>query len=306
MELVESVPNVSEGRDEVLIRALADGITHTDHLHLLDVHADPFHHRSVFTIVGPPSAVAQAVFGLARTSIEHIDLREHRGEHPRLGAIDVIPFVPLHNMSIPAAVALAEEVARRIAGETGVPTVLYGHAARTDAHRRLAAIRGKGVKALGEDGVASHLFRPDFGPPRLHPSAGATVVGVRDLLVAFNVLLDTAEIAIAREIARRVRTSSGGRPGIQALGFRVHGYAQVSMNLYELRRTTIVDAFDDVASHARELGVEIRESEIVGLAPDLAMPANEARVALAGTLASHSLDAALAACYPSERLALGK
>lgn len=298
MPLIECVPNVSEGRDRRRIQGLVDTVTRTRDVHVLDVHQDRFHHRSVFTIVGPPEAVPDAVFDLAGACIASVDLRHHEGEHPRMGAIDVIPFVPLHDVSPETCVALAGALAERIAGEMNVPTFLYGQAARTDARRRLAAVRGGGFEALQTAIGRDPGRQPDFGPAAVHPSAGATAVGVRDFLVAFNVQLDTSDTGVAREIARRIRTAGGGRAGIQALGFSVGGRAQVSMNLFDLRRTTTLEAFDDVVTLARTLGVQIGASEIVGLAPAAALPPRGDRIALGDTVESHSLEAALARRYP--------
>lgn len=264
---VECVPNFSEGRDETVIAALRDAIGRDGDAHLLDVHRDASHHRSVFTIAGPPAPVADAAVRAAATAITHIDLTQHDGVHPRIGAADVIPFVPLGRTTMADCVALAQTVAERIAA-LGTPVFLYAEAATAPDRRVLAAIRRRGSRLI-----------PDFGTA-FHPSAGATAVGARNFLVAFNVYLDTDDVAAARSIARTLRTSNGGLPGVQALGLMVGGRAQISMNLTDLSLTTPARVHRALLAEARTLGVPVAESEIVGLIPersvddgyDLALP----------------------------------
>lgn len=275
--LLECVPNFSEGRDEAVLDALRSAGRSAEGAALLDVHADRFHHRSVFTLVGEPDAVAAAAFRMVRVAVDRIDLRSHRGEHPRIGAADVVPFVPLREIEMSDAVAVAEATGERVARELGVPVYLYGEAARRPERRTLAAIRRGGFEGLSESVETDPGRAPDLGPSRLHSTAGATSVGARDVLVAYNVFLGTEDVEAARAIAREIRSSSGGLPGLQALGFRVEGRAQVSMNLLDVDRTPPVAAFREIRRRAAEMEVEVDRSEIVGLVPERALSVEDAR-----------------------------
>lgn len=275
--LLECVPNFSEGRDEAVLDALREAGGSVEGGALLDVHADRFHHRSVFTLAGHPDAVAEAAFRMVRVALDRIDLRSHRGEHPRIGAADVVPFVPLRGMEMSDAVSVAASTGERIARELGVPVYLYAEAARRPERRTLSAIRRDGFEGLSESVETDPGRAPDFGAARLHPSAGATSVGARDVLVAYNVFLDTDDVEAARAIARQIRSTSGGLPALQALGFRVEGRAQVSMNLLDVDRTPPVAAFREIGRRAAEMGVEVDRSEIVGLVPERALSAEDAR-----------------------------
>lgn len=265
--LVECVPNVSEGRNHATIAACARAITSVAAVRLLDTHIDADHHRSVFTLVGPPAAISEAVIRLAAVTTRLIDLRRHQGQHPRMGALDVVPFVPLAGTALGQCSAIARTVAARLAECHGLPVFLYGEAASRPDRRDLPVVRGRGFEALWKSGLADPDTQPDYGPYLLHPSAGATAVGARTFLVAFNVLLATGDATLARQIAREIRTATGGLPGVRALGFRVRGRAQVSMNLVDLSRTPPRAAFRAVDEAASRLGVEIVSSEIVGLIP---------------------------------------
>jgi glutamate formiminotransferase len=289
--LIECVPNVSEGRNRTHIAACGRAISSVPGVHVLDIHADADHHRSVFTFVGPPNGVANAVVRLAALATTLIDLRRHRGEHPRMGALDVVPFIPLAGATMETCTEIARRVAQDLAGEHDLPVYLYGHAAQRADRHSLPDIRGRGFESLCERGLADPMQRPDYGPHVLHPSAGATAVGARDFLAAFNVLLQTPDVEIARRIARIIRTSSGGLPGVRALGFRVQGRAQVSMNLVDLRTTTPRLAFDAVQESAHHLGVEVMSSEIVGLLPSFAAaPDDAAHMRLDGSIESRTLE----------------
>lgn len=268
--LVQCVPNFSEGRDPRVLAALQDAVTSVAEVMLLDIHADPWHHRSVFTVAGAPAAVAEAAFRATRTAVERIDLTEHRGEHPRIGAADVVPFAPLRGLRLRECAALARRVGARIAAELDVPVYLYGSAARHPDRARLHAIRRRGVAELAGRIAQDRDAQPDFGPARLHPTAGATAVGARQLLVAFNVALDTDDVGLARRIARGVRSSSGGLPAVQAQGFLVDDRAQVSMNLINVDVTPPGAAFWAVLKRAEAAGVAVHHSEIVGLIPERA------------------------------------
>lgn len=275
MRLVECVPNFSEGRRAEVIAAIRRAAAETPGVAVLDLHADAAHNRMVLTFVGLPDAVAEAAFRCARRAAELISLEEHRGEHPRIGATDVIPFVPLGETTMAECVALARRVGRRIGEELGIPVYLYAEAATRPERRRLPAIRRGEYEALkAEIGVRPER-EPDFGPARVGP-AGATVVGARPFLVAFNVNLATADLAVAQAIARLVRESSGGLPGVQARGMRTLDptVVQVSMNLLDLRATPLHVAFERVRAAAAERGVAVVSSEVVGLLPTEALVAS--------------------------------
>jgi glutamate formiminotransferase len=265
--LVECVPNFSEGRDPAVIKRISEAIRSVEGVRLLDVHMDEAHHRSVFTFVGPPQAVADAAVAAARPAVEMIDLRRHRGAHPRMGAVDVVPFVPLAGATLRMCAALAQGCGRRIADELGVPVYLYGEAASRPERRNLAEVRRPRFEGLGARMASDPAWAPDFGPPRLHATAGAAAVGARPPLVAFNVYLDTPDAATARAVARAVRERDGGLPGVKALGFFIEGrrQAQVSMNLCDPGRTSMKDAFVAVARAAAARGAKAVSSELVGM-----------------------------------------
>jgi glutamate formiminotransferase len=268
MALVELIPNVSEGRSIEIVDDLSRAFDFAPDVRLLDVHRDPSHHRSVLTGVGRPDAVPEAVRRLYERSVSLIDLRVHRGVHPRIGAVDVLPFVPLAGLSREQTVALAHRVGHSIARDFGVPVFFYGEAAIRPENEDLPRLRRGGFEALGLRITTGELV-PDCGPSSPHPTAGATAVGVRGFLIAFNIELATAELAAARFIARRIRASSGGLSRVKALGFELgkRGRAQVSMNLTDFRVTSILAAFETVAREAEALGVEVARSELVGLVP---------------------------------------
>lgn len=278
--LVECVPNVSEGRDEATIAAIARAVETVEGVALLDVDSDRSHHRSVYTFVAPPEAAAEAAFALVREAAARIDLTRHRGEHPRIGAADVVPFVPLDGLDLgglrgadmEACVRLAGRVGARVADDLGIPVFLYGRAARRPERVVPAPFRRGGFEALREDIGRDPVRAPDLGARRVHPTAGAAAVGARPLLVAFNVLLDTGDASLAREIAARLRSAGGGLPAVQALGFRVGGRAQVSTNLLDIDATPPVRVFETVREAAAARGVSILSSEVVGLAPERALP----------------------------------
>ena len=264
--LVECVPNFSEGRDPATIDALRAAISGVPGVQLLDVQSDTSHNRSVFTFVAPPAAAVDAAFAAMRVATERIDLTKHSGEHPRMGATDVVPFVPVSGVTMDDCVALARKLGERVGSELGIPAFLYAKAATRPEHERLPDIRKGEFEALRERTLA-----PDFGPPKAHPTAGVTAIGARPFLVAFNVYLDTQEIAVAKEIAKQIRTSSGGLPGVQASGFIVDGLAQVSMNLLDIDITSPAVVFNAIKARAEKHGVGVQKSEIVGLVPERAL-----------------------------------
>jgi glutamate formiminotransferase len=266
--VLECVPNVSEGRSPAVIDRLGRAITQVKGVRLASVHIDPDHHRSVFTFLGAPETVQAAALSLARAVFETVDMRAHQGIHPRLGALDVLPFVPLRDLTMADAVAVARAVGERLAADHGLPVYLYGAAATAPGRRSLLAVRAGQYEGLPTR-LADPSWRPDFGPARFEPRLGALLVGARDVLVAYNVWLDTDDAAAARAIAHAVRESAGGLPALQAMGGRLErrGLAQVAMNLLDYRVTSLPQAFDAVRSEAARRGVGVRRGELVGLAP---------------------------------------
>lgn len=276
MSWIEAIPNVSEGRDVSTVAKLGDALSGRG-VRVLDTHSDPSHHRSVITAVCPFDAIGSLMDGcarLARHSVEAIDVHGHDGVHPRIGSLDVLPFVALADSSpalLDALVEAARDTASRIASELSLPVFLYGAASPSPVPPTLAALRRGGTAGLAER-LARKEMRPDFGPLTLHPRGGATAIGVRDLLVAYNVALDTTDLACARRIAAAIRERDGGLPGVQALGMPLphRGLVQVSMNLLDLRQSSLRTVYRAVEEHAGSLGVGVDHSEIVGLVPGFA------------------------------------
>ena len=266
--LLECVPNVSEGRSREALEALAAAMRAVRGAHLLDLAPDADHHRTVVTLAGGADALREAVLALFAWADRWIDLRRHRGVHPRIGAVDVVPFVPLAGATLEQAIAAARQTAAAVAERFALPVFLYEEAASRPARRRLADLRRGELEGLAAR-LADEQWRPDFGPPALHPRLGATVVGARFFLLAVNAMLATAEVAVAREIARAVREASGGLPGVRALGLLLpsRGRAQVSMNLVDFRQTSLAELLARVAAEAAARGTEVVETELVGLAP---------------------------------------
>ena len=288
--IVECVPNVSEGRDGARLARFAAAVTATPGVTLAGVHADPDHHRSVFTFLGSPAAVAAAALALADAVVAEVDMREHHGIHPRIGALDVLPFVPLAGLTMTEAAALAQQTGGTLAARHALPVYYYAHAARRPERRTLRELRHGEYEGLAAR-LASAPGRPDDGPTRFDARAGAVLVGARDVLIAYNVWLAGDDLGAARAIARAVRASGGGLPAVQALGLPLasRGRAQVSMNLLDYRVTPIPAAFDRVREEAARAGVALDRAELVGLAP---------RAAFAGrTPASVGLDGVDAASY---------
>ncbi len=272
--IVECVPNFSEGRRQEVVAAIADAGRTVSGVAVLDVEMDPNHNRSVITFVGPPEAVKEAAFRMAAKAVELIDMNQHRGEHPRIGALDVLPFIPIRGVTMDDCVRLARETAKRIADELHVPVFLYEFAATRPDRKALPDLRKGEYEGLREEIETNAERAPDFGPRRLHPTAGACVVGARPPLIAYNVNLGTREVSIAKKIAKAVREKDGGLPAVRALGFELkdRGLVQVSMNLVNYKSTSIEKAFDAVAEFAAKEGVPVVGSEIVGLVPEDALP----------------------------------
>ena len=293
--LVECVPNFSEGRDSGTLDALEGAITAVPGVKLLDVQADPAHHRSVFTFVAPPDAALEAALRAMRVATERIDLTKHAGEHPRMGATDVVPFVPVRDVTMDDCVALARRLGERVAAELEIPVYLYARAATRPERERLPEIRKGEFEGLRDRIGRDPAADPDFGPRRIHPTAGATAIGARPFLVAFNIYLDSSDVAIAKEIAKQIRTSSGGLPAVQASGFEVAGQAQVSMNLLDIDTTSPAAVFAAVAREARARGVDVLKSEVVGLVPERAILGAAAAALKLPDAADHLLEAKIRA-----------
>src|ERR1041385_8442923 len=269
--LVECVPNFSEGRNAATIQALRAALTGGPGVALLDVQTDTVHNRSVFTFVAPPDAAVEAALAAMRVATARIDLSRHSGEHPRMGATDVVPFVPVRGVTMEQCVALARRLAERAAAELQIPIYLYARAATRPERERLPDIRKGEFEGLRERIGNDPAADPDVGPRRIHPTAGATAIGARPVLVAFNVYLESSDVSLAKEIAKRIRTSGGGLPAVQASGFEVAGKAQVSMNLLDIDTTSPATVFAAVEAAARERRVGILKSEVVGLIPERAI-----------------------------------
>jgi len=271
--LVECVPNFSEGRDEARVRAIADAISSVPGAVLLDLEMDTDHHRSVITFVAPPEAAVEAALAGAAKAVDLIDLNTHRGAHPRIGALDVLPFVPLAGVSMEDCVQLAERAAAELWKRLRIPCYLYEAAAKRPERVQLENIRRGQFEALREEMGKNPERDPDVGEPVLHPTAGATAVGARKFLIAYNILLRTPDVEIAKQIARAVRFSSGGYRYVKAMGVELasRGMAQVSMNLTDFESTPVHQVFETVKREAERFGVAVAESEIVGLVPKKAL-----------------------------------
>lgn len=271
--LIESVPNVSEGRRLDVVERLVDALTSVPGVFLLDRTSDASHNRSVFTVAGEHEAVAGGLGRLVEQAIADIDMEQHSGEHPRIGAVDVIPFIPLGDTAMADCVELARGFASRIADRHAIPVYLYAGAATRADRVKLADVRRGQYEGLKEE-IAHNGRQPEFGPARMHPRFGAVAVGARPFLIAWNINLDSDDVELAKRIARRVRESGGGLPRLQANGFRVEeperGHpvrGQVSMNLLDFGTTPLWRAWEVVGELAAEDGVRLAESELIGLAP---------------------------------------
>jgi len=269
-KLIECIPNFSEARRPEVIDQIVSAITSVDGAQMLDRSSDVDHNRTVLTFAGPPSAVEKAAFRAIKTAAELIDLNKHTGEHPRIGATDVVPFVPLSGVSMDDCVKMAQRVGKRVGEELEIPVYLYENAATRPDRQNLAKIR-KGEYEVLKDEIESNPDRqPDFGPAKLGP-AGATVIGARDYLIAFNVYLTTDDVGIAKKIAKTIRHSSGGLRFVKSMGLLVEGRAQVSMNLTNYQKTPIALVVETIRREAQRYGVGIHHSELVGLIPQEAL-----------------------------------
>src|SRR5688500_10392915 len=269
MKLIECVPNFSEGRRPEIIGAIRDAIASAEGVTILDASSDVSHNRSVITFVVPAEHAGQAAFAGERAAAERIDLRQHDGEHPRSGAADVVPFVPLEDSTMEDCIELAKQLGARVGEELGIPVYLYERAATRPERVNLADVRRGQFEGLRDELGTNPERAPDFGPPRIHSSAGAIAIGARPFLVAYNVYLGPAKnLALAKSIAKAVRESSGGFKAVKGLGMEVDGQAQVSMNLVDTGQTPLHVVFDDITARARAENVDVTWSEIIGLVPE--------------------------------------
>ena len=281
--IVECVPNFSEGRNQTTVRALVHAVESVPGVCLLDQTMDRDHHRSVLSFAGEPDAVAEAAFRAIRVATDLIDLRKHKGVHPRVGATDVVPFVPLRGATMQDCIHLAKRLGQRVGTELEIPVFLYEQAALHRDHAPLESVRRGGLQGLAFRMASDPDWTPDFGPPYLHKTAGAMVIGSRPPLIAFNVNLRSTDLALARCIAKDIRQSNGGLPHLKAIGVELASrqMVQVAMNLTDYSITPIHVAFEAVRARAAEQGVVVAGSEVIGLVPQAALI----------QAAAHSLDA---------------
>jgi glutamate formiminotransferase/glutamate formiminotransferase/formiminotetrahydrofolate cyclodeaminase len=270
---IECVPNFSEGRDPAVVHALIEAVTAVPDVWLLHHTMDTDHHRSVLTFAGLPDAVGEAALRAITAATELIDLGRHEGVHPRIGATDVVPFVPIHDSSMDECIRLARTVGQQVGTRLGIPVFLYERAASSPARKQLESIRLGGLQGLASRMDCDPAWLPDFGPPHLHKTAGAVAIGARPPLIALNANLKTNDLSIAKTIARSIRQSNGGLPCLKAIGVRLasRGMVQVAMNLTDYRVTPMHAALQAVTTKASEQGVEVAGSELVGLAPQTAL-----------------------------------
>jgi glutamate formiminotransferase/formiminotetrahydrofolate cyclodeaminase len=278
MTLVECVPNFSEGRDHDIVQKIRDAIAAVSGVVVLDVSSDESHNRTVITFVAPVERAVDAAFAGIAMARDNIDLTTHSGAHPRMGATDVVPFIPLEGTTMEQCVVLARTLGERVGKELGIPVFLYERAATSPVRENLADIRRGEFEKIREEIGTSPVRTPDFGPPKSHPTAGTIAIGARPFLVAYNVYLgDASNIGVAKEVAKAVRGSSGGLKHVKAMGLEVDGQAQVSMNLVDIEKTPMFRAYDMVKMEAAAHGVSPTWSELVGLVPERAIIDSAAR-----------------------------
>lgn len=272
MTLIECIPNFSEGRRPAVVDEIAAAIGGVEGVEVLDRQSDPAHNRSVITFVGQERAAAEAAFRGIAAATRLIDMNHHEGAHPRFGAADVVPFVPIVESDMPVCVETARELARRVARELAIPVYLYEDAALRPERRNLADVRRGEFEGLREAIATDPERRPDEGEAKVHPTAGAVAIGARAPLIAYNVNLESGDVELAKRIAREIRERDGGLPKLKAIGLALDdGRAQVSMNLTDYRVTSLLDAFEAVRTRAETAGVDVAESEVVGLLPQDAL-----------------------------------
>jgi glutamate formiminotransferase / formiminotetrahydrofolate cyclodeaminase len=269
-QIVECVPNFSEGQRQEVIDAIVAAIAAVESVRVLDVQTDADHNRTVVTFVGEPESVLEGAFQGARQAAELIDLNQHRGKHPRMGATDVIPFIPVRAVSMEDCAALARRLGQRMGDELDIPVYLYAKAATRPERESLPAVRKGEFEGIRDLIGSDPAHEPDFGPRRMGP-AGATAVGARPFLIAFNLYLNTADVEIAKKIAKTLRFTGGGLRNVQAMGLLVEGQAQVSMNLTDFRQTAMHTVVEMVRREAARYGALVTRSELVGMLPQQAL-----------------------------------
>lgn len=301
MKLIECVPNFSEGRDGTIIEAIRARIAAVPGVTVLHATSDAWHNRSVITFVAEAAAMTEAAVTAIRAARDHIDLTKHTGVHPRIGAADVVPFIPLDGATMEDCISVAHSVGQRVGNELGIPVYLYEHAATRPSRRNLADVRRGGFEMLRDAIGVDPERAPDFGPAKVHPTAGAVAIGARPFLIAFNCYVgDATDIAKARAIARSIRESSGGMPGLKALGLEVDGQAQVSMNIVDIERASLLDAYSAVEREARARGLSVTWSEIIGLVPERTVFDVASRtLKLRDDISAHVLERQLLAAQPA-------
>ena len=272
-QIIECVPNFSEGRDPAVVQALIAAVKSVPGIWLLDYTMDADHHRSVLTFAGSPDAVGEAALRAITVATELIDLRRHEGVHPRVGSTDVVPFVPLCDVTMDECVRIAHSVGQEVGARLGIPVFFYEQTASNPKRRQLESIRLGGLRGLASRMESDPVWLPDFGPPRPHETAGAIVIGARQPLIAFNVNLNTSDLAVAKTIAKTIRQSNGGLPCLKAIGVKLasRGMVQVAMNLTDYKVTSIHAAFQAVKTEAAKRGVQVAGSELIGLVPQAAL-----------------------------------
>ncbi|MBR0436354.1 MAG: glutamate formimidoyltransferase [Clostridia bacterium] len=270
-KLMECIPNISEGRRMELVEEFAEIVRAVPGVTLIDYSSDASHNRSVFTFLGDPEQVMEAAFRFAQHAVEKIDLRVHEGEHPRMGAVDVIPFVPIRDMDMAECVELSKKLGERLANELDLPVFLYEESASAPHRKNLAAIRKGQFEGMAAK-VLEDQWHPDFGGNRIHPSAGVVAVGARQPLIAFNINLDTSDVSIAKKIAKIIREKDGGFRAVKALGVMLEerNIAQVSINMCDYKQTPLYRVLEFVRFEAARYGVHVVGTEIIGLAPMMA------------------------------------
>jgi len=271
-KLVECVPNFSEGRREKVIKAIVDA-GRSEGVKILDIESDADHNRMLTTIVGEPKAVFESAWEMIKKATELIDMEKHQGEHPRIGSTDVVPFIPVANVIMEECVQLAKHLGKKVADELKIPVYLYEAAATRPNRVNLANIRTGEYEGLKKEISTSPDRKPDFGPAKMHPTAGAIVIGARKFLIAYNVNLDSKDIQIAKNIAKLVREKDGGFPAVKAMGFEIKdkGFVQVSMNLCDFEKTNMDKVFTKIKEEAEKRGVKVLGSEIYGMVPKAAL-----------------------------------
>jgi glutamate formiminotransferase / 5-formyltetrahydrofolate cyclo-ligase len=293
--IIECVPNISEGRRADVVARVVEAIRRVRGARLLDYSSDASHNRSVLTMAGDAAPLKDAVLAIFETVLAEIDLRTHKGEHPRLGAVDVVPFVPIEGVTMEECVALAKETARSVAERFAVPVYLYEEASSNPLRKNLEDIRRGEFEGLGAK-MTTDGWAPDYGPPAPHPTAGASVIGARMPLIAYNINLATDRLEVAKKIAAAIRFSSGGFRYVKAMGMTLadRGIVQVSINLTNYEKTPMLRVFEAVKHEAERYGVNVLESEIVGLVPSAALvDAAQAALQLAGFTRTQLLETRL-------------